>query len=396
MKVAVVAFSPVAQDTRVLRTARALASHGHEIHLIGYGASPSDCPARFHSLGPPPTRLAHWAWVLAGTVPAILSPKLMPLVAPLRALHRHCSRLLRDIRPDVIHANDWPVLAIAAMAKRATGTRVVYDSHEFAREEHAERWLWRLVYQPQVCATEALGLREADRVVTVGPGIAKAIADAYQLARQPEVILNVPDYRALPPRPIEQRLELLYHGLMKAGRGIETLISAVALMKRPVRLVLRGQGRSSYVNELRHLAASCGSSDRIVFEPPVPFDQVIGAAADADIGLFTPPLLTRQARFMLPNKLFEYLMAGLMVIFSDGDDVAEMVHRYDCGIILSNVSPANLAAAIDALEPHQIYQFKIRALESARSLCWDREQTKLIALYDELGAGVTMSDAQAF
>lgn len=388
MRIAVVAFSPVAQDARVLRTARALARHGHEVHLVGYGESPSYCPARFHTLGPPPTRLAHWTWVLAGSVPAILSPNLMRLVAPLRPLHRHCRSLLGKIRPDVIHANDWPVLAVAAMEKRAIGTHVVYDSHEFAREEHAERWLWRLFYRPQVCATEAVGLREADRVVTVGPGIARLIASAYRLARKPEVILNVPDYQPMPARPIKQRLELLYHGLMKAGRGIETLIMAVALTKRPIRLVLRGHGKSSYINELHRLAGSCGGSDRIVFEPAVPYDEVIDAASHADIGLFAPPLLTRQARFMLPNKLFEYLMAGLMVIFSDGDDVADIIRRYGCGIVVSDVSPTNLAAVIDALEPHQIEQFKSRARECARLLCWDREQTRLIALYEELGAGV--------
>jgi glycogen(starch) synthase len=168
MKIAVVAFSLVARDSRVLRTSRALAEHGHEVHLIGYGASPRNCPGQFHSLGPPPTRMAHWAWVLVGYASTILSSRITHLITQLRPLHRHCFALLRQIHPDVIHANDWPVLPVAVMTKKMMGTRIVYDSHEFASEEHGERWLWRLLYRPHVCATEAAGLREADRVVTIG------------------------------------------------------------------------------------------------------------------------------------------------------------------------------------------------------------------------------------
>ena len=384
MKIAVVAFSPVARDSRVLRTARTLVEHGHEVHLIGYGETPRNCPARFHSLGPPPTRIAHWAWVLFGQVPAILSTGLTRLVAPLRPVHRNCYALLRQIRPDVIHANDWPVLPIAVIMKKTMGTRIVYDSHEFAREEHGERWLWRLLCRPHVCATEAAGLREVDRVVTISPGIAELIAQTYPLTRVPVVVTNVPDYRTVLAHPLGQRLELLHHGLMTAGRGIETLILAVAQTHRPARLVLRGDGMQHYIDSLRQLAARYSTPERVTFEPAVPFDEVIEAAARADIGLYTPPLITPQTRFMLPNKLFEYLMAGLMVIVSDADNMAQVVRHYDCGIVLSDASPSSLAAAIDALGPDEIRQYKNRARESARSLCWDIEQGKLIVLYAEL------------
>jgi len=383
MRVAVVAFTQVARDSRVLRTSRALAEDGHEVHLVGFGERPQNWPGRFHSLGSPPTRMTHWAWVLIGYAPAVLSPRLTYLTAPLRPLHQRCCALLRQIRPDVIHANDWPVLPVAVMTKKATGARVVYDSHEFASEEHGERWLWRLLYRPHICATEAAGLREADRVLTIGPGIARLIARTYSLPCPPQVVANVPDYRAVPAHSLGPKLELLYHGLMTGGRGIETLIKAVARIQRPVRLTLRGDGASRYLNGLRRLAACSAMPERIAFEPAVPIDDVIEAAAHADIGLFTPPMDTPQARFTLPNKLFEYLMAGLMVIVSDADDVAEVIRRYDCGIVLSDVSPSTLAATIDALKLDDIRKYKDHARECARTLCWNKERDKLISLYAE-------------
>lgn len=388
MRIAVVAFSPVARDSRVLRTSRALAEQGHEVHLIGYGTCPDIGTGRFHSLGPPPTRLTHWVWVLAGYAPTILSPRLSRVTAPLRPLHRRCRALLRQIRPDVIHANDWPVLPVAVTMKKETGARIVYDSHEFAREEHGDRWLWRLLYRPHVRAIEAAGLCDADRVVTIGPGISKLLAQTYSLPQAPLVVANVPEYRPVAVHPVGPKLELLYHGLMTEGRGIETLILAVAQMQRQSRLVLRGDGAPRYVASLRRLAASSATPERIDFEPAVPMEEVIEAASHSDIGLFTPPLLTPQARFMLPNKLFEYLMAGLMVIVSNADDMVEIVRRYECGLVLSNVSPSTLAAALDALELDEIRRCKDRARESAHSLCWERERDKLIALYAELAEGV--------
>jgi glycogen(starch) synthase len=156
-----------------LRTAHALAQSGHEVHVLGYGPKPLGCSGEFHTLGEPPMRIQHWAWVLAGYVPSGLSPRLGQALTALRPLHRRCQRLLCAIRPDVIHANDWPALPIAMWGKQTTGARIVYDSHEFAREEHSESWLWRMLCRPHVCAIEAAGVHDADRVVTVSPGITR-------------------------------------------------------------------------------------------------------------------------------------------------------------------------------------------------------------------------------
>jgi NAD(P)-dependent dehydrogenase (short-subunit alcohol dehydrogenase family) len=132
------------------------------------------------------------------------------------------------------------------------------------------------------------------------------------------------------------------------------------------------------------LAAHHAAPETIVFEPAVPLESVVESAARSDIGVFTPPLATSQVRYMLPNKLFEYLMAGLMVVFSDAEDVAEIVRRHGCGKTLSDVRPSHLAAAIDALSLEEIRQYKHNARDSARSLCWDREQAKLVKLYADM------------
>jgi glycosyltransferase involved in cell wall biosynthesis len=386
MKIAVVTFTPVANDSRVLRTSQMLADQGYDVHLVGFGEAPRSHSARFHSLGAPSTRLQHWMWVLAGYAPALISPRIAHFMRPLRPIHRLCFDIIRTINPNVIHANDWPALSIAVMAKKATGACIVYDSHEFAREEHAERRLWRLLYRPYVVATETEGIGFADAIVTVGPSIARSLEKIYSLGRTPLVVMNVPNYRSVPDHAPGERLELLYHGLMKPGRGIETLILAMSEIKRPVRLVLRGNGSPGYIANLRILAAQSTQAEQIVFEDAVPFDRVIETAARADIGVFVPPLPTPQARFMLPNKLFEYIMAGLMVIMSDADDVAEIVQHHGCGLVLSGATPSGFAAAIDGLERNDVLQYRDRARATARVLNWETEKACLIELYASLTA----------
>jgi glycosyltransferase involved in cell wall biosynthesis len=306
------------------------------------------------------------------------------LLTTLRPLHRRCRKLLCAIRPDIIHANDWPALPIAMWANRTMGARIVYDSHEFAREEHGESWLWQMLCRPHVCAIEAAGVHAADRIVTVSPGIARLLQATYILKEFPLVVLNVPEHRLVEAHPVGERLELLYHGLLTRGRGIETLILAMAKIRRPARLVLRGNGSYRYVSHLRRLAAIHAAPKTIVFEPAVLLEGVIESAARSDIGLFTPPLATAQYRYMLPNKLFEYLMAGLMVVFSGAEDVAEIVHRHRSGKVLSEVTPSGLAAAIDALSLEEIRRYRHNACNSARSLCWDTEQAKLTKLYADM------------
>jgi glycogen synthase len=384
MRIAIVTFSVARQDSRVLRTTYALAEHGHEVHLIGFGGPPQNCLGQFHSLGRPPNPLEHRIWVALGQFPAQLSPALTGLIAWLRPIQRCCYALLRKIQPEVIHANDWPLLPIAVAVKKAVGTSVIYDSHECASEEHSERLLWRLLCQPHVRATEAASIRDADRVITVSPGIARLLAQTYRLAVPPLVLTNVPPYQPATVHQLGGTLELLYHGVLKSGRGLETLVRAMALVRRPARLILRGSGATKYTAGIQHLVTRLGKPELVRFEQQVPFEKVVEAAACSDIGLFMPPLTTAQTKFMLPNKIFEYLMAGLMIITSDADDVSEVLRQHGCGVTLSNLTPAHLANTIDALSYVEIEEYKARSRRAAHLLNWERERSKLIALYDEL------------
>jgi glycosyltransferase involved in cell wall biosynthesis len=119
------------------------------------------------------------------------------------------------------------------------------------------------------------------------------------------------------------------------------------------------------------------------FEPPVASGDVVARAAQSDIGLCILPNSSRHNRFALPNKLFEYLMAGLAAVTSAVPDMAEILRRYACGITTS-VEPGAIANALNGLDRAAIDRMKRQAIVAGEDLSWAQERKALVTLYDDL------------
>lgn len=91
------------------------------------------------------------------------------------------------------------------------------------------------------------------------------------------------------------------------------------------RLVLRGYSDPEYVKPLWEIAHEAAVANRLTIESPVPFKKIIPSANQADVGYFVRLDTSTQRRFALPNKLFEYVMAGLALAVSDMPEVARLV-----------------------------------------------------------------------
>jgi glycogen(starch) synthase len=381
MRVAVVSLSPLREDWRVRRTIEALAEAGHEVIAIGYGAGPIAGASGYIELPQPRRGLRNRLETVLARGPANLWPGSAALLHYIAPQHRAVREALLRVRPDVVHANDWPTLPAAASAKHLVGAKVVYDSHEFAVEEHADNMLWRLISRSAVAALEGRYVPIADQVITVSRGIAEELATAYRLRSLPTIIRNVPPYQRLPFRPSASPPRLLFHGLLKAGRGIETLIAAVGRLDRHM-LTIRGTAAPDYRRQLLSLVGRA-APERIRLETAVAAAEVVSAAAESDLGIFAPSLLTGHNRHALPNKVFEYAMAGLGVIASSGSDLVQEFASAGFVQGVDATSSESLAAAVGALQPAEINAMKRSALAAATELNWDAEKARLLAVYRE-------------
>ena len=383
-RVAVLAFSPLGRDSRVMRTVQSLAGWGHAVTALGFGTRPADLPPEvaFIALPEPERGLRSRLGLVLSSVPARLAPGLAAAAHGLRAHHRAARRALLSLRPEVVHANDWPTLPAALAARAACGARIVYDSHEFATEEHAGRPAWRLLLRPHVMAIEALGVKRASRVLTVSDGIAQAMARLHALPETPGVLRNLPPYESHAFHAPGATRRLLFHGLLLPGRGIETAIAAMALLPEHYVLTIRGDGPAPYLRALVEQAGGTGAGGRVRFEPAVPRAEVVARAnRDADLGLLLLSDVSGQARFALPNKLFEYAMAGLAVLISPGEDRAAVIGAHGFGRVVPAADPAALAATLRAMTDEEIATMKRASLAAARSLNWEAEREVLRRAY---------------
>lgn len=377
----IVSFSPIARDPRVLKQARLAVEAGWDLCVIGYGSEGDAVPGQFVPLPAPVSGLDHKVRTAARQGPSIL---LGSMALPAYWTSENAQRALQAgaaFAPDIVHANDWMALPVAARL----GVPFIYDSHEFATGEQEERLVWRLLFKPYIAAIERNTIGKAASVVTVSDGIAERLRTLYALPRLPIVIRNTPPFREIPWRPTGEIIEVLYQGAYNPDRGLEDLIDSVPLWPAGYRLTMRGIGAPLYIRELKARAAGLGlAEDRIVFVDPVLPAELVEAAARFDVGIHPIPPRTVQTEYCLPNKFFEYLMAGLCLCVSPAREMAAIVEARGLGSVMRDTTPAAIAEAVAGLSRERIDAAKRASIETARDLNWENEKHRLLDLYRSL------------
>jgi glycosyltransferase involved in cell wall biosynthesis len=200
----------------------------------------------------------------------------------------------------------------------------------------------------------------------------------YRLPERPTVVRNTPRYEPVAFRPTGEIIEVLYHGLVSPQRGLEVCIRSVPKWRSEFKLTIRGPATPEYRETLESLIAELDVADRVRLVPPVPMIDLVREASVFDIGLFALPGHSRHNQFALPNKLFEYIMAGLAVCVSDLPEMARIVRDYNLGALIGAVDPEAIAAAVNGFDRPGIDRCKTRALEAARQLNWEVEGARFI------------------
>jgi glycosyltransferase involved in cell wall biosynthesis len=299
-------------------------------------------------------------------------------------------------KPDVIHCNDLDTLLVGVLAKKRYGCRLVYDMHEFyPYSDPSGRWLDITFF----LMIERFLIRHADAVVTVNHLLADAIRLSYGLA-EVHAVANAEPWTGPFPRPVgtqmdqlaRGRCKFLFQGRFTPGRGIEELIGAWAKVDTAhAALFLRGPD-NLWRRGAMTLAAKLGLLDSSVyFLDAVTEDQLIRAAAEADVGIIPYRPLIINDRLCCPNKLSQYLHAGLMIVSNDLPFVKSVVAEARAGLSYDSARPDSLIEVVERIvdEPELLRHSQENALGFARErFNWQVEGEKLYALYRDPGHSV--------
>lgn len=293
-------------------------------------------------------------------------------------LYRHAYEALRAQPVDLWLANDWITLPLVRRLAREQRVPFVYDTHELATDEYGQRMIWGYLHRPLVAELERAGATEAALVTCVSEGIAGRLQQVHGLRTRPAVVRNVPSFTARSFRPTGETIEVVYHGVVAPGRGLEETIRSVPAWRPEFRLVIRGPCAQAYRAALDREIRKAGVERRVTIEPPVPMTALIEAAARHDVGLFALPGHSLHNVHALPNKIFEYVMAGLALCVADLPEMSRLTRRHDLGVLIPLATAGSIAAAVNSLSRESIDRFKRNALAAARELNWERESAALV------------------
>jgi glycosyltransferase involved in cell wall biosynthesis len=363
----------VEHDSRVRREASALAADGYRVTLL---------------------ELSPTGGELSGVERRSILPHRLVRLLPLRLLQPVFSvaflvGILRE-RADIVHAHDPATLLPGVVGARLTGARVVYDTHELASGVYYRAGVLRQV----VLRIERFGIRRANLVVTVSESIASRLTEQYRLKRKPVVIRN---FCALPrpahsdpPGGLRQRLGIdtaplvLHQGAAAPYRGCETLVRALAALPA-THLVFLGPSEQPFAERLTELAQHEGVTGRVHFVPAVPLDDLLAHTAEADVGASLFEASCENYRLTLPNKLFEYVAAGLPVLASAVPEVERIVSEHRIGWTVDPTNPAAVGDALKTAFAHgdsRSIQARLRDADAVFS--WSRECAHLLSAYRDI------------
>ena len=371
MHIAMVVYSDLNYDFRVYREAEALAEAGHRLSLVApdFGRPVDPVWDRFELIRP-----------------ASDPNQSLRLRYPL--FWSRARRALTSINADAIHAHDLDTLWPATRAAAHRSIPVVYDSHEYFTEQSGlvgrplmQGFWWRL---------ERRLIRRVHRTIAVSDSIARALRDRYRL---PDVLTlrNLPPYRpVLESQRIRQVLGLdletrvvLYQGGFLTDNGLREQIQAMADVAGAV-FVLVGDGPCE--EALKSQVLRAGLDQRVRFIPRVPFAQLHEYTCAADLGLCLIKGSGKSFFHSMPNKLFEYMMAGIPVLASDFPEMRAVVTETGAGRVAvpDDVSAIGRTIGEMLADTTALSRYASAARAAAKRYCWERESTRLIQLYEEL------------
>ena len=370
--VAVIVFNTYQNDNRVYRTARTLQEEGYEVVV-----------AALYEEGLAREEMDRGLKVERHEIKSRALPT-GKLFGFIKFAEMYLRFIFKYRKFDAIHANDFNPFFLGIMAKWITpGLKIIYDSHEY-QSERFDKPEWR---RKLIRKVEKRFARRADKVITVG----RCIADEYERLFDLEgvvVIHNVPDVCPVERSSLlrdafnlsDDKRIFLYQGGLVRSRGIEVLLKAFeSLVDNRAVLVVMGSGNLRPLVE--EAVAKC---DRIFFLPAVPYEQLLTYTASADIGVVSTQNLCLNNYLCMPNKLFEYVQAGLPILSNNLKECGSFVVDQGLGKMATDWEVEDVQRVIGEFNDENLREFKRNSEEAAKQFNWQVEKEKLKAIYVEI------------
>jgi glycosyltransferase involved in cell wall biosynthesis len=340
-----------------------LAENGYEVHLVARGALSSDNKGVIHHTLP---ISAH-------------ETRLKRMI--LRAYRTY--RIAKNTQAAIYHFHD-PELLPYGLWLKWQGKTVIYDAHEdLSRDIMTKPWIpsWiRPGLSWMIEKIEHTIAKRLDAVVTATPFIKSRFQSIGAKALDIKNYPRLSEFAGLAHvNPSDKATQTIcYVGMISEERGMLEMIHVAEQLN--LKLILAGPFIHHHAERLARAQPGWKNVD---YRGILKRDGIAKVLSESSVGLcILHPLPTYKAA--LPIKLFEYMAAGLPVLYSDFSEWKLLVEEAQCGVAVDPLHLLDIQKKLQALlnNPTSL-QVMGRQGKAAieRDYNWEVESERLKTIY---------------
>lgn len=302
--------------------------------------------------------------------------------------------MINRLKPDIVHCHDAVSLPLGYILSKVGRSKIIYDSHELWSQAHHKPRSQFVIRGFEFL--ERVLAHRADHILTVSRGISLYLMGYFQNSRI-SVVRNTPTYMSInensaPTRSFlrkkiglqESDIVVIYQGLVKRERGVFLLLDAMGMVEdKAVKLIIVGDGPD--LKEFQSAVRDKLLSDRVLLVGHVPQNELVNYTRIADFGVHAISNTCLNHDLCLPNKLFEYLSAGIPVVVTNLSEMGNYVLTNGFGFVFADGNADSLAKVLDDAAVEETLSSKRVCVESHKeSYSWDSDFIVLQRAYREV------------
>lgn len=291
-----------------------------------------------------------------------------------------------SLNSDIYHIHD-PELIPVGMKLLSKGYKVIFDAHEdLPKQILTKPYLHKMVRKPlafTIACYEKISLKRFSGIVTS----TSTIANKFKKINNN--VLNINNYPILNELfdhieySNEKKDTFAFVGGMTAIRGITEILDSIDFLVKPCKIAFAGEFSP---NAFKHECLSHSNFNKVDYVGQLNRLEVKNLLNQSIAGLvlYAPVPNHIDAQ---PNKLFEYMSAGIAVIGSNFPLWKDIIETYSCGLCVNPDDPKQIAEAINYLKTNPDIA-KTMGLNGRSAVIstfnWETEQQKLVSFYKEI------------
>ena len=286
-------------------------------------------------------------------------------------------------KADMLLANDLDTLLPNFLVSKIKKIPLIYDTHEYFTgvPELSGRPVVRKIWK----SIERAIFPKLKDIITVNQSIANLYKTEY--GKDLTVVRNIPETRPLINiknrkdlnLPEHKKIIILQGSGINIQRGSEEAVEAMKYIDNACLLIV---GDGDVLPLLKKYVAENLMEDKVIFIPKQSPENLIHYTANANLGLTLDKDTNINYRFSLPNKLFDYIHAGIPVLASPLVEIEKIITEFNIGCCIESHNPKHIAEKMQFMLADSPVRddWKKNLTFAAKQLNWKEEQKKLIAV----------------